>query len=91
MVMVRAANRAKRSFDDFCRRTLSVEHVDEHLVVEDIERFRRDLGRHMSVTDMPGEIEQIERSTSARISTSFSVKARTSTSQPVSSSMASRS
>ena len=33
----------------------------QHVIVGDVDRLARDLGRHVPVADMPGEREEIER------------------------------
>ena len=61
VVMVGPAHGTKRPLDDLDRGAEPDEHVDEHVIVGDVDRLARDLGRHVPVADMPGEREEVER------------------------------
>ena len=60
MMMIGAANRAERPLDNRRGRALRVQHVDEHMIIKDVERVRRDLGRNMPIADVPGERQEVE-------------------------------
>ena len=61
IMLVGATLGLKRAHDGRCRAALAADHLGEHVIVLDIDRLRRDLGRRVPVADMPGDAKQPQR------------------------------
>lgn len=60
-VIIGAALGLERPIHGAHRAALATDHLGQHMVVLDIDRVRRDLGRGVAVADMPGDAHQAQR------------------------------
>jgi hypothetical protein len=60
VVVVGSTHRAERPLDNFSLGSQALKHVEQHMVIGDIDRGPRDLGGHMPVADVPSQGEEIE-------------------------------
>ena len=60
MVMVGAANWAEWPLQNCRGCALGVQHVDEYMIIEDVDRLRGYLGGNMPIADVPGERQEVE-------------------------------
>lgn len=60
-VVIGAALGLERPVDGAHRAALAADHFGQHMVVLDIDRVRRDLGRGVAVADMPGDAHEAQR------------------------------
>ena len=51
----------ERTLDRVHRATQSTQHFNEHVIIFDIDRIRRDFGRRVTIADMPGGLHQAGR------------------------------
>lgn len=61
VMVVGAALGLERPLDLAHRAALAADHLGQHMVVLDIDRVRRDLGRGVAIADMPGDTRQSQR------------------------------
>ena len=64
-MIIRAALRLERPRHLHERATLTADHLGEDMVILDVERVVRDLGRRVAVADVPGHAHQPERALGA--------------------------
>ena len=60
MGVISAAFRPKRTIDARHTAALTTHHLGEHVVVFNVNRICRDLGRRMAIADVPGNAQQPE-------------------------------
>ncbi len=60
VLVIGASGGAERPLDERRGSPLRIQHVHQYVIVQNVERVRRDLGRHVAIADVPGEREQIE-------------------------------
>jgi hypothetical protein len=60
VLMVGSPNRAEWPLNDLGSGSQAFKHIEQHVIVGDVNRSLRDLRGHMPVADVPGQSEKIE-------------------------------